>query len=98
MEYSTNDFDYPRKKSNDDMIINIKKLNIHSLDGRVKKIVIPNTVTDLEFMSDFNSPLDEGIIPNSVRCLAFSHNFNQPLKEGIIPNSVEYVDFGHNFD
>ena len=60
--------------------------------------LIPDSVTDLTFGSNFNQPLESGYIPNSVTNLRFGDKFNQPLRLGHIPNSVTNLRFSDNFN
>ena len=72
----------------------VKKMRATNLHAGL----LPASLTELTFGSEFNQPLAAVVLPANLTQLTFGKFFNQPLAAGVLPASLTQLTFGMYFN
>ncbi|EFA86848.1 hypothetical protein PPL_00653 [Heterostelium album PN500] len=76
----------------------VTHLMIDNTVGPIEPGFIPETVTNLQFLHDYQHPIMDKTIPSSVKRLEIGIILQQLLKPNQIPEGVEVIEFGNLFN
>ena len=75
----------------------VKKLKL-LFDQPMDNVVLPISLTHIDFGYSFNQPIDNIAFPDLLTHLKFGHLFNQEIHHAIFPNYLTHLTFGYSFD